>query len=60
MHIETGDDGSFIFVFRADEVDLGIQLLTAIEPANEQGEAAIQRSIDMLIECGTSQHRTIN
>jgi len=60
MHIETADDGSFIFVFRANEVDFGIQILTSIEPASDEGEAAIQRSIDMLIECGMSQHRTIN
>lgn len=49
MRFKMDDDGNFIMIFRADEVDLGLEILQAMEPKSEADELSIQDCIDLLL-----------
>lgn len=45
MKIQARSDGSFVFVFGANEKALGIQILESIVPYTEEGAVAIEQAI---------------
>lgn len=50
MRVRIAENGDFVFMFRADEVNMGLDILKSMEPKDEESEQAIQHSINLLLD----------